>query len=123
MEQARMEAALLRPRIHLYLLHDPKCLPNSRAQSGVSQQHRHDEVANVRYIGYLATHERFFLGLDTLPLFLGITVYTYFWPGRYLRYDLKKEEIEMERASQAGSATALQHGAVEEPKLTGPTVV
>jgi hypothetical protein len=38
--------------------------------------------------------------LDTLPLFLGITVYTYFWPGRYLRYDLKKEEIEMERASQ-----------------------
>jgi hypothetical protein len=119
-----METTLLCPWIHLYLLHDPKCFPNGRAQSGVSpQQHRDDEVADIRYIGYLATHERFFLGLDTLPLFLGITVYTYFWPGRYLRYDLKKEEIEMERASQDGSATALQHGAVEEPKLTGPTVV
>lgn len=43
-----------------------------------------------RYIGYLATHERYFLGLDTLPLLLGITVYCYFWPGRYLRYDLKE---------------------------------
>lgn len=41
------------------------------------------------YIGYLATHERYFLGLDTLPLLLGILVYCYFWPGRYLRYDLK----------------------------------
>ena len=118
-----MEITLLCPWIHLYLFHDPKCLPNSRAQSGVSHQHLQEEGANIRYIGYLATHERFFLGLDTLPLFLGITVYTYFWPGRYLRYDLKKEEMEMERASQDGSATALQHGTVEEPKITGPTVV
>ena len=79
--------------------------------------------AYSRYIGYLATHERFFLGLDTLPLFLGITVYTYFWPGRYLRYDLKKEDMEMERTSQDGSATTPQHGTVEEQKITGPTVV
>ena len=70
-----------------------------------------------RYIGYLATHERFFLGLDTLPLFLGITVYTYFWPGRYLRYDLKREEMEMERASQDAP------NGVEQSKLTGTTVV
>ena len=79
--------------------------------------------AYSRYIGYLATHERFFLGLDTLPLFLGITVYTYFWPGRYLRYDLKKGDMDMERTSQDGSATTPQHGTVEEQKITGPTVV
>lgn len=36
------------------------------------------------YIGYLATHERFFLGLDTLPLLLGVATYVVFWPGRYL---------------------------------------
>lgn len=24
------------------------------------------------------------MGLDTLPLFLGILTYCYFWPGRYL---------------------------------------
>ncbi|CAD6568828.1 MAG: hypothetical protein TREMPRED_004789 [Tremellales sp. Tagirdzhanova-0007] len=36
------------------------------------------------YIGYLATHERYFLGLDTLPLWLGITTFTYFWPGKYI---------------------------------------
>ncbi|KAK4686239.1 hypothetical protein P7C73_g3894, partial [Tremellales sp. Uapishka_1] len=41
------------------------------------------------YIGYLATHEGFFLGLDTLPLFLGITVYVYFWPGKYLMPETK----------------------------------
>ena len=36
------------------------------------------------YIGYLSTHERYFLGLDTLPLLCGITAYTYFWPGIYI---------------------------------------
>ncbi|KAL7419399.1 hypothetical protein Q5752_006237 [Cryptotrichosporon argae] len=36
------------------------------------------------YVGYLATHERYFLGLDTLPLLLGISVYTWFWPAKYL---------------------------------------
>jgi len=40
---------------------------------------------NVELIqGYLATHERYFLGLDTLPLFLGVSVYVWFWPGKYL---------------------------------------
>ncbi|WVQ85253.1 hypothetical protein IAT38_007418 [Cryptococcus sp. DSM 104549] len=38
------------------------------------------------YIGYLATHERFYLGLDTLPLLLGIAVFMYFWPGNYLQF-------------------------------------
>ena len=39
---------------------------------------------DFRYIGYLATHERYFLGLDTLPLLIGISTYMFFWPGRYL---------------------------------------
>jgi hypothetical protein len=60
---------------------------------------------------------RFFLGLDTLPLFLGITVYTYFWPGRYLRYDLKKQESEAERTSQE---TAIDGGAREVPATHEP---
>ncbi|WVQ62090.1 uncharacterized protein L199_000226 [Kwoniella botswanensis] len=41
------------------------------------------------YIGYLATHERYYLGLDTLPLLLGIATYCYFWPGRYLHFPAK----------------------------------
>ncbi|WVQ97387.1 hypothetical protein IAU59_004499 [Kwoniella sp. CBS 9459] len=41
------------------------------------------------YIGYLATHERYYLGLDTLPLLLGIATYCYFWPGKYLHFPRK----------------------------------
>lgn len=41
------------------------------------------------YIGYLATHEVYFLCLDTLPLFLGISAYTWFWPAKYLTEDTK----------------------------------
>jgi hypothetical protein len=36
------------------------------------------------YSGYLSTHERYFFGLDTLPLFLGIIVYMYYWPPAIL---------------------------------------
>lgn len=47
------------------------------------------------YIGYLATHERFFLGLDTLPLWLGVTTFVLFWPGKYLTPEsrIKGEEF------------------------------
>ncbi|EIW72485.1 hypothetical protein TREMEDRAFT_41775 [Tremella mesenterica DSM 1558] len=34
--------------------------------------------------GYITTHESFFLALDTLPLFLGISTYFFFWPGCYI---------------------------------------
>lgn len=37
------------------------------------------------YQGHLATTEAFFYGLDTLPLFLAISIYTPFWPGRFIR--------------------------------------
>jgi len=36
------------------------------------------------YVGFLATHEAYVAGLDTLPLFLGIVVYCYFWPPAIL---------------------------------------
>jgi hypothetical protein len=36
--------------------------------------------------GHLATSEGFFYGLDTLPLFVAIAVYVFFWPGRFIPY-------------------------------------
>ncbi|KIJ70507.1 hypothetical protein HYDPIDRAFT_105253 [Hydnomerulius pinastri MD-312] len=36
------------------------------------------------YQGYLATTEAYFYGLDTLPLFVAISVYVPFWPGRFI---------------------------------------
>jgi hypothetical protein len=37
------------------------------------------------YAGPLATSEKHFYGLDTLPLFIAIAIYVPFWPGRYIR--------------------------------------
>ncbi|KAH7920173.1 RTA1-domain-containing protein [Leucogyrophana mollusca] len=37
--------------------------------------------------GYLATTEAFFYGLDTLPLFIAISVYVPFWPGKFIPRD------------------------------------
>ncbi|KAI0724209.1 RTA1-domain-containing protein [Cerioporus squamosus] len=36
------------------------------------------------YRGHLATTEAFFYGLDSLPLFVAVAVYTPFWPGRMI---------------------------------------
>ena len=36
------------------------------------------------YRGHLATTEGFFYGLDSLPLFIAVVVYTPFWPGRMI---------------------------------------
>nr|ODO03820.1 integral membrane protein [Cryptococcus depauperatus CBS 7855] len=46
------------------------------------------------YVGYIATHERFYLGLDCLPLLFGIATYMYFWPGKYLHFENKPESLE-----------------------------
>jgi len=35
--------------------------------------------------GRLATSEAFFYGLDTLPLFVAISIYIPFWPGRFIK--------------------------------------
>ncbi|KAJ7228483.1 RTA1-like protein [Mycena pura] len=36
------------------------------------------------YMGHLATTEPFFYALDTLPLFIAIATYVFFWPGRFI---------------------------------------
>ncbi|KAG6808622.1 hypothetical protein H0H93_016678, partial [Arthromyces matolae] len=36
------------------------------------------------YQGYLATTEAYFYALDTLPLFIAISIFTPFWPGRFI---------------------------------------
>ncbi|KAJ6598873.1 RTA1-domain-containing protein [Mycena vulgaris] len=36
------------------------------------------------YDGHLATTEPFFYALDTLPLFIAISIYVVFWPGRFI---------------------------------------
>ncbi|WVR05957.1 hypothetical protein IAU60_002984 [Kwoniella sp. DSM 27419] len=81
------------------------------------------------YIGYLATHERYYLGLDTLPLLLGIATYCYFWPGRYLHFPKKGRKASATGSivgDEAGAGT-LEDGlgrrgenvALEERELTG----
>ncbi|KAG6830041.1 hypothetical protein H0H92_002459 [Tricholoma furcatifolium] len=37
------------------------------------------------YRGYLATSEGYFYGLDTLPLLVAISIFTPFWPGRFIK--------------------------------------
>ncbi|EPQ59429.1 RTA1-domain-containing protein [Gloeophyllum trabeum ATCC 11539] len=54
------------------------------------------------YQGHLATSEPYFYGLDTLPLFIAITVYVPFWPGRFippLAPPVRKELVGDERSS------------------------
>ncbi|RPD81652.1 RTA1-domain-containing protein [Lentinus tigrinus ALCF2SS1-7] len=38
------------------------------------------------YRGHLATTEGYFYGLDSLPLFIAVVVYTPFWPGRMIPF-------------------------------------
>jgi len=39
--------------------------------------------------GYLLTHEIYFYLLDTLPLFIAITVYVPFWPAKYIVHPIE----------------------------------
>ena len=78
-------------------------------------------MTRYRYVGYLATHERFFLGLDTLPLFLGITTYTWFWPGKYLTPETRAiKEVAPEPVSESPSGDVqynnIQYENTAEPK-------
>ncbi|WRT64236.1 uncharacterized protein IL334_001165 [Kwoniella shivajii] len=56
------------------------------------------------YIGYLATHERFYLGFDTLPLLLGVATYCIFWPGKYLQFapTIKKKKRNQVESAENG---------------------
>lgn len=77
-----MEASVLCTWCYVHRILDPKLLPYSRAQRRVSC--RPLCTLTISYTGYLNTHEIYFSVLDTLPLFLAISIYVWFWPGKYL---------------------------------------
>ncbi|TXT11269.1 hypothetical protein VHUM_02020 [Vanrija humicola] len=51
------------------------------------------------YAGYLSIHEKFYMGLDALPLFVGILVYVWYWPPRILTPETKVQRHEWSDAS------------------------
>lgn len=62
------------------------------------------------YSGYLSTHEIYYITLDALPLWLGIVVYAYYWPPRFLHFDRRAEDRDEETLqdlSHANGSTTL----------------
>lgn len=57
----------------------------------------------------LARSEGFFYGLDTLPLFIAVVVYVFFWPGDFIN-----EQSDMKDKS----STAESDGADVEKNVT-----
>jgi hypothetical protein len=60
------------------------------------------------YRGHLATVEAFFYGLDTLPLFLAVSIYVPFWPGRFIPPNLPvmgPDAVEEEKDNSVEMAT------------------
>ncbi|KAJ4489251.1 RTA1 like protein-domain-containing protein [Lentinula lateritia] len=45
------------------------------------------------YNGYLAIHEGYFFLLDTLPLWIAMTLYCFIWPSRFINQDEKNIEV------------------------------
>jgi len=74
------------------------------------------------YIGYLATHERYFLGLDTLPLLLGITTYVFFWPGRYITPQSRVIKDPLQLESGHGSQDGTMEMAANDHRSPIPAV-
>jgi len=50
--------------------------------------------------GHLATVEGFFYGLDTLPLFLAISIFVPFWPGRFIPNEKNGGVVESRSSSE-----------------------
>jgi hypothetical protein len=44
--------------------------------------------------------------LDTLPLFIAVTIYLFFWPGRFINEDRLKKERDEERTRKNNRGTA-----------------
>ena len=63
------------------------------------------------YRGHLATTEAFFYGLDSLPLFIAVAVYTPFWPGRMI--PTIDQVAKLDKASSAAEGDARSSGDAE----------
>lgn len=63
------------------------------------------------YTGYLSTHEIYYICLDALPLWLGIIVYVYYWPPRFLdfgrRAEMERDEETLRDLSHPNGSTTL----------------
>ncbi|KAI0789772.1 RTA1 like protein-domain-containing protein [Abortiporus biennis] len=57
--------------------------------------------------GKFAITESLFYGLDTLPLFIAIVVFTPFWPGRYIPNKLAEEDYENVQVNSFGTVQIL----------------
>ncbi|KAI0768626.1 RTA1-domain-containing protein [Trametes elegans] len=69
------------------------------------------------YLGRLATTEAYFYGLDSLPLFIAVAVYTPFWPGRMIPNIDRLAKLNRDaRASLESEATTSEPTTVE-PKV------
>lgn len=65
------------------------------------------------YAGYLATHEVYFYTLDTLPLFIAISIFVPFWPGRFIREESSVvENVRQDKESTDSAAVGEKEGAV-----------
>jgi hypothetical protein len=56
------------------------------------------------YVGPLATNEATFYGLDTLPLWIAVTVYVFFWPGRFI--DNQAQHLDRQATIDANTSVA-----------------
>ncbi|WVR05980.1 hypothetical protein IAU60_003008 [Kwoniella sp. DSM 27419] len=56
------------------------------------------------FSGHLTTHEPYFLLLDTLPLFIGITTYLVFWPGKYMVHDTTFQHSPLRNRGMSGAS-------------------
>ncbi|KAJ7450701.1 RTA1 like protein-domain-containing protein [Mycena galericulata] len=53
------------------------------------------------YNGFLATHEGFFYCLDSLPLWIAMSLYAFVWPARFLFSRAQTEGMELQKEARA----------------------
>lgn len=50
-----------------------------------------------RYNGFLAYHEGYFYSLDSLPLWIAMSLYCFVWPTRFLHSHAQTEGVELQK--------------------------
>ncbi|OCF31122.1 hypothetical protein I317_07557 [Kwoniella heveanensis CBS 569] len=59
------------------------------------------------FTGYLTTHEIYYLLLDALPLFIGITTFVPFWPGKYIVHGTVFQSIPLQERGGSNTNTGV----------------